>query len=120
RLSLVPSSFAEVVGFGNPLQARMRGSAIASRRALTSPACGERSEFARSSRKFRVRGPLRSPSLEGESEPAESLLTPSLSPLAARGSTAWSAHMRTPWHAGEGREEGGIDRRRCHKPSHDG
>src|SRR5258708_39899513 len=35
------------------------------------PACGERSEFARSSRKFRVRGPFHESELRGESELGE-------------------------------------------------
>src|SRR5882672_4196831 len=64
-----------------------------SRAALPLPASGERSEFARSSRKFGVRGLLReselrgiAPSLSRESALVERPLTPTLSPPAGRGS----------------------------------
>src|SRR5712692_8627898 len=64
-----------------------------SRGALPLPACGERSEFARSSRKFRVRGLLHESELRGKApSPTTSPplwrgpLTPTLSPQAGRGS----------------------------------
>src|SRR6266446_3702896 len=63
------------------------------RAALPLPACGERSEFARSSRKFRVRGPLQESELRGKAPSLSASpplwrgpLTPTLSPQAGRGS----------------------------------
>src|SRR6516225_5144488 len=57
-----------------PLPACLKGVYARLRRAM------ERSEFARSSRKFRVRGPLRSLSLGGESELGERPPSPRPSP----------------------------------------
>jgi hypothetical protein len=63
RLSYRASASKAGMAGTSPISAKLSGCRAASPR----PACGERSEFARSSRKFRVRGPLR------ESERVESL-----------------------------------------------